>query len=82
MTNTLFLSRSDVATALSLKELIDAMEDAYARQAREPGRMNNEQVTIFGSVGLAYQDTVACSLVYERGARYASRDEAAVFLSI
>jgi len=44
--------------------------------------MNNEQVTIFGSVGLAYQDTVACSLVYERGARYASRDEAAVFLSV
>ena len=31
---------------------------------KRSGRKNDDQVTIFGSVGLAYQDTAACSLVY------------------
>ncbi len=33
---------------------------------RSSGRRNNDQITIFGSVGLAYQDVAACGLVYER----------------
>jgi len=33
---------------------------------KRPGRRNDDQVTIFGSVGLAYQDVAACSLVYRR----------------
>jgi ornithine cyclodeaminase/alanine dehydrogenase-like protein (mu-crystallin family) len=33
---------------------------------RQPGRTSNEQVTIFGNVGLAMQDLVAAHLVYDR----------------
>lgn len=32
------------------------------------GRTSDEQVTVFGSVGLAFQDLVACQLIYERAA--------------
>ncbi len=33
---------------------------------KHPGRTSDEQITVFGNVGLAFQDLVACQLVYDK----------------
>jgi ornithine cyclodeaminase len=34
----------------------------------KPGRQNSEEITLFKSVGHAYEDLIAANLVYERAA--------------
>jgi ornithine cyclodeaminase len=38
-------------------------------QNKSKGRSSHEQITVFGNVGLAFQDLVACSIIYKNALR-------------